>query len=128
MLYRAIASLSCTVKPVPSMTSKPLPSPACPTHRKNLLVLCRAVTPRTIRPVFSCQVHGEYRDYKNFVAGQTIWVEFWICFIIVPVSLVNYHFAVNILDFHILESWIHEFWLHLNPIWNYSNLINFAII
>ena len=51
-------------------------------------VFSRAVTKRTIRPAYTCQVHGEYRDYSRLVSYQTMWIEIWICVTIVPLTII----------------------------------------
>ena len=99
--YHVTASASCTAEPAQQTTSNPSPSIMSPLYhfypRRVFLdaVVFRAICPRTIRPVFSCRIHGEYRDYKNFVAGRTTWIEFWICFAAVPISLLTKSLKVN---------------------------------
>ena len=57
--------------------------------------ILRAVNTRTICQVFNCKVHGEYRDYSNFVKKHTVWIEIWICFIIFAFALIMNKFKVS---------------------------------
>ncbi|XP_077996739.1 uncharacterized protein LOC144450048 [Glandiceps talaboti] len=48
----------------------------------------RSTSTRTVKPAFTCTMHGAYRTYLEVLIGKKNWCIFWVSISIVPLTLV----------------------------------------